>query len=206
MRSKRKVSKLTSSILIAALFLHLAALRNHAEQIYKCRDKNGKLTFKSTPCLSGETSEKPFASESPRVSGPSSPAGKPSGGSGSSPAPASPSGLPGGSPPAGTEQRVPPPALSEPEVAVVEHAMTADGSGNAVIHGKLLNKGKGNVPAVNLEVIFGLTNGSSRTVKSNLTDLRVGETRDFEVKTEFPIKTVVRYYIGGIFYKYGYYR
>ncbi len=84
--------------------------------------------------------------------------------------------------------------------------MTADGSGNAVIHGKLLNKGKGNVPAVNLEVIFGLTNGSSRTVKSNLTDLRVGETRDFEVKTEFPIKTVVRYYIGGIFYKYGYYR
>ncbi|MBI5428037.1 MAG: DUF4124 domain-containing protein [Nitrospinae bacterium] len=200
------MGKLTLPVLIAALFLHFAAPLNHAEQIYKCRDKNGKLTFKSTPCLSGETFEKPFTSESPKVSGPSLPAGKPSGGSGSSSSPASPPGLSGGSPPSGTGQRVPPPTLPEPEVAVVEHAMTADGSGNAVIHGKLLNKGKGIVPAVNLDVMFGLTDGSSRTVKSNLSNLGVGETRDFEVKTQFPIKTVVRYYIGGIFYKYGYYR
>ncbi|MBI4384261.1 MAG: DUF4124 domain-containing protein [Nitrospinae bacterium] len=203
------MGKLTFPVLIAALFFHLAAPPNHAEQIYKCRDKNGKLIFKSTPCLSGETFEKPFTSESPKVSGPSLPAGKPSGGSGSSSSPASPPELSGGSPSSGTGQRVPPPTLPETEVAVVEHAMTEDGSGNAVIHGKLLNKGKGkgkgkgNVPAVNLEVIFGLTDGSSRTVKSNLDNLGVGETRDFEVKTQFPIKTVVRYYIGGIFYKYG---
>jgi hypothetical protein len=117
----------------------------------------------------------------------------------------------GSSAPSGTGQNIPPPSLPEPDAEIVEHSMSADANGNAVIRGKLHNKGKAIILGVTLTITLGYqaktsdsTTITSRSVESHLDNLQVGETRDFEVKTQYPAQSVTKYLISGLAYKRSY--
>ena len=166
-----------------------------ATPLYKCRDQSGTLIFKDTPCRTDETLEKNYGTSGPKPAITATGDEKSPGTDKSSRPETSANPRQGGNTLVGTGQTAPPPGPPEHGAEIVEHHVTSDASGNALITGKLHNRGKSIIQGIILKTTLSTKEGRSINIETPLDNLTVGETKDFSIQTGHPAQTLVNYLI-----------